>query len=294
MERVEVSDRAEVLGKPLKSLNLPAGCRIGTLTRAGQTLVPTGETILEPGDSIALVGPTDVLDRILPKFRKGQLQPRRVVIMGGSPISVWLTRVLSGSSFKVRLYVLDQARALELAEKLAHATILKADPVDPEVFVEENVADADAFVGATNQDEHNILGALQARHLGVKRTVAVINRSTYHQMIEGLGIDHVFSPRIVATREIQRLARPDAVQQIAQLDEHGTVIYEIRVGPTAQAVAQTVEQLQLPPGCVLIAVQRGEQIHVPGARDVLEAGDTLVAIAQERMARDLKAVFAGN
>ena len=93
MERIEVSDQAEVFDRPLKSLGLPAGFRMGTVFRKYRAIVPTGDTVLEPGDKVTLVGTTDVLEKVQPIFRRGQLRPRRVAIMGGSTISVWLTRL---------------------------------------------------------------------------------------------------------------------------------------------------------------------------------------------------------
>lgn len=291
MERVEISEKSEVTGQPLKSLTLPSGFRIGTVRTKKGASVPTGDTVLCPGDEVTLVGTTGVLEKVLPRFRRGQLKQRRVVIMGGSPISVWLARALNKRSFKVRIYVLDRARAEEIAEKLPHATVLEADPTDPAIFDEENLSDADTFVAATSEDEHNILGALQAKHLGVHRAVAVINRSTYFQLIEGLGLDGVFSPRIVAAREIQRLCQREPIQQLARLDAHGTVLYEITVGTGSVADGKTLLDLELPPRCVLVAIQRGDVVQVPGPRDRLEAGDTVVAIADDSLRKPLKSLF---
>ncbi len=292
MERVEVSDRAQVLGTPLKSLSLPAGFRIGTVTREGRAFVPSGETKLEVGDQLTLVGTTDVFDKVLPKFRRGELRRRNIVIMGGSSTSVWLARVLDVRAFRIRLYVTDRARAEELAEKLSHATVIQDDPTDPDTFAEDRLADADAFVAATTDDETNVLAALQARHLGVARNLAVINRPTFHHLIENLGIDHVFSPRIAAAREIQRFATQKAVQQTARLDEHGTSIFSIQVGSRARAAGVSLKDLPLPAGCVLVAVQRGEDVHVPGPNDRIAPGDTLVAIAHEGLVRQLNVLFS--
>jgi trk system potassium uptake protein TrkA len=292
MERVEVSDQAEVLNKPLKSISLPAGFRIGTVNRGGGAFVPTGETELKAGDQLTLVGTTAVFDKVLPKFRRGQLRRRNIVIMGGSSTSVWLTRVLDLRAFRIRLYVTDRPRAEELAEKLEHATVIQDDPTDPDTFTEDRLAEADAFVAATTDDETNVLAALQARHLGVDRNLAVINRPTFHHLIENLGIDHVFSPRIAAAREIQRFATQKAVQQTDRLDEHGTSIFSIQVGSRARAAGLSLKDLPLPSGCVLVAVQRGEDVHVPGPNDRIAPGDTLVAIADEKLIRPLNALFS--
>jgi trk system potassium uptake protein TrkA len=291
MERLVISDKAEVVGKPLKSLNLPPGVRIGTVTQKGRALVPTADTVLMPEDQITLIGTTEKFETVLPKFRRGPSNQQKIVIMGGSPTVVWLCRALDRHSFRIRLFVNDLARAEELAEKLPHVTVLQASPIDPDTFDDENIEDADAFVALTNDDEDNILGALQARHLGVQRTVASVTRSTYHQLIEGLGIDHVFSPRFQASREIERLARHRGLQLIAGIDEHGTGIYEMEISVGAPAAGQSLMEMRLPPGCVLIAIQRGDDVHVPGPKDILHAGDAVVAITQEKLIPQLKTLF---
>ncbi len=291
MEQVEIGPQSEVIGQPLKDLSLPAGFRIGTVNRDGRSSVPTGETVLQAGEQITLIGTTEVFDKVLPKFRREALRRRKIVIMGGSAISVWLARALDRRFFRIRLYVNEQARAEELAAKLPHVTVIHDDPTDPDTFAEDRLAEVDAFVAASGEDEINILATLQARHLGVPRNVAVINRSTYHQMITKLGIDHVFSPRIIAAREIERLAQRKPVQEIARLDEHGTGIYSIEMGPSGPANGKMLRELDLPGGCVLVGVQRGDDVHVPGPNDRLQAGDKLVAIAQEGLVRKLNALF---
>ena len=79
---------------------------------------------------------------------------------------------------------------------------------------------------------------------------------------------------------------------MAQLDEQGTCIYRIEVGPNSPALGQTVMQMKLPAGCVLIAIQRSDDIHVPGPGDLLKVGDTLVAIAHEGLIKKLQNLFS--
>ena len=291
MERIEVGDTADVVGRSLKELALPNGVRIGTVSRQGRSIVPNAHTVLNGGDQVTLVGTTKQLDKLLPMLRRDQQQKQKIVIFGGSPTSVWLARGLDKRFFKTRLYVNDRARAEELSEKLEGTTVLDADPTDPAIFEEENIGDADAFVGATSDDEDNILGALQASHLGVKRVMVVVSRFAHHTLIEGLGIDHVFSPRIIASRAIEQLAVRQTIHEIARLDEHGTGVYELDVGPESRVTGKTVKDLQLPPGVLLIAVERGDEVRVPGPDDTLQADDTVIAIAHQDLSKKLRTLF---
>lgn len=54
----------EVVGKPLRSLRLPAGCVIPVLIRDGQSVVPSGDTTLEAGDEVIVVTKTTNEDEL--------------------------------------------------------------------------------------------------------------------------------------------------------------------------------------------------------------------------------------
>jgi trk system potassium uptake protein TrkA len=291
LERLTVDDRAPAVGKLLRGLTFPGRARVGTVTRDAQAFIPNGDTVLQAGDVITLIGQTETFAKARTMFRTAQPARQRVVIMGGTPMAVWLARALAGRLFAVRIFEMHGPRAHELAAKLPHTTVLQADPIDPLVFDDENIAEADALVTLTGDDERNILAALQAKSMGVARTVAVIQQPTYLKLIEQLGIDRAFSPRVVATREIVRLCQTRPVEPVATLAE-GAALYELRVAPNADVIGKPLVELGLPAGCVLIAIQRGEDIRFPGPHDELEPNDAVVAVARSDLTGTLKERFA--
>ena len=84
-----------------------------------------------------------------------------------------MARASTWAHVAVRRFETDPDRARELSEKLEHVTVLQADPTDPAVYQEEHIENCDAFVAVSGSDEHNILGALQAREMGVKHLRSV-------------------------------------------------------------------------------------------------------------------------
>jgi Trk K+ transport system NAD-binding subunit len=40
----------------LKEVKFPAGCLVAILRRAGQTIIPTGNTVIEEGDRLTIIG----------------------------------------------------------------------------------------------------------------------------------------------------------------------------------------------------------------------------------------------
>ncbi|MEE9295480.1 MAG: Trk system potassium transporter TrkA [Phycisphaerae bacterium] len=294
MQELKVSDDAKALGVPLSDLNLPKGVRIATVTRAEQSFIPEASTAIAQGDIVTLVGGKANFEAARRLLQSEKIKKKHVVVMGGTSMGVWLCRALRQRHFAVRIYVFGRERAEELAGKLPHVTVVESDPTDPGVFAEERLADSDAFVALTPDDEHNILAAAQAKSLGAKLAIAVTARSTYIHLLTHVGIDRAFSPRVVAAREIQLLLEPGPVRVVASLVEATANVYEVQVGPSAPGTGESLETINLPGPCVIVAIQRKMEVLVPDAKTEVLAGDVLLVIGRRGMEKDLKKLFAGK
>ncbi len=294
MQELKVSDNAKALGVPLADLALPKGVRIATVARGEESFIPNAATAIARGDIVTLVGEKSNFDAGRKLLQTDKIKKKHVVIAGDTAMGVWLCRALRQRHFAVRLYAFQHQRAEELAAKLPHVTVVEADPTEPSVFVEEHIADADAFIALTDDDEHNILAAAQAKSMGAKQAIAVTARSTYLHLLTHVGIDRAFSPRIVAAREIQLLLEPGPVRVVASLVEAMADVYEVEVGPTAPVAGMPLKDIKLPGPCVIAAIQRGDEVHVPGADTRIQPNDTLLVIGRRDMAKELRKLFTGK
>ncbi|MCA9414150.1 MAG: Trk system potassium transporter TrkA, partial [Candidatus Omnitrophica bacterium] len=144
MQEFPVDPASKAVGKSLIDLALPSGSRLAAITRSGQAFIPKATTIIEPEDTIILVGNSQVFQDTRKIFRsRKELSRKKIVIMGGVSMAVWLCRNLLDRNFSVRLFESDRARAEELAQKLDWVTVIQADPTEIPVFEEEHLADAD-------------------------------------------------------------------------------------------------------------------------------------------------------
>ena len=294
MQQYVVPPQSPTAGVPLSQLELPAGVRLATIERGDEAFVPHANSALKVGDIVTVIGETRHFETV----RKVLHQPKRatsnVVIMGGTSMAVWLSRALKGQAFSVRLFETDRERAQELSEKLEHVTVLQADPTDPVVFREEHLENCNAFVAVSNNDEHNILGALQARELGAQLTVAVITQPKYLTLLEHVGIDHPFSPRVVAAKEVLRLIDESPVKRLATIAEGVADVYELTHARNGSAVGKQLKDIKLPKGAFVAAVQRQDDVRVPGADDTIQSGDGLIVIGPRKIERQLRDLFIGK
>jgi Trk K+ transport system NAD-binding subunit len=76
-----------------------------------------------------------------------------------------------------------------------------------------------------------------ARSLGVERTIALVNKGSYRQIYDLLGIDRAISPRVLCAQRIMRFVRSSSVSSIAVMEPAEVVV---RVGQVRPAGERTL------------------------------------------------------
>jgi trk system potassium uptake protein TrkA len=128
--------------------------------------------------------------------------------------------------------------------------------------------------------------------MGVRSAIAVLQRSTYLHLLEHVGIDRAFSPRSVAVSEIQRLLGTGPVRKLASLAEKVAEVYEVEVPPSAKRVVnRPLRDCEFPSHSLIAAIERGDEVFVPGADNRIQAGDTIIVIGPAEVQRDLHRIF---
>jgi|TARA_B100000959_G_C14992699_1_gene628693 trk system potassium uptake protein TrkA len=287
-----VSKGASGIGRRLSDVKLPGGARLAAITRNGDTYLPSGISTVDEGDEVLLVANSDVFHDARRVFRTKDAGRRSVVIMGGSPVAVWLCRTLKNRGFSIRLFETKVERANELAEKLPWVTVIQADPTDPNIFTDEHIENADAFVALTN-DEHNILSCAWAAGLGVKETYLVVSRKDYAPFVKAMGLTNTFSPRELAVEEIQKRLARKQMTKVASLAGGDLGIFRIRVGKNAPVAGKPLSELSLMPNCMVIVLEHDEHLGVvPNASEVLQERDVVFVVVRGEYEDELRSLFA--
>lgn len=293
MQEFEVSENAPGVGRPLIELRLMRGARIGAVTRGKEVFIPDAHTTLQPGDRIVLVGNANIFNDARRLFMRDEAKRRKVVIMGGQVMAIWLCRALRGKNWSIRLFETDRTLAQELAEQLDWVTVLNADPTDPAVYEEERIGQADVFVALLDDDENNIIGSVLAKTLGVTQVIAVVQRSQYLDLLYHIGVDRPFSPRVVAAKEIESMLDEHPIQLLASLAEGHIDAFQVRVSEQTAITGKTLKAIKLTPDWVIAAIRRGDDIWVPTADDAIQAGDTVLVIGRHGTEKSLRSLMLG-
>ena len=291
MHRYVLNKESPVAGVKLSDLNLPRGVRLAVIKRQHHSFVPTHDTSLYPGDIVTLVGESECLKSVKKYFQKEQRNERNIAIMGASLTSEWIINRLLDFDFSIRLFESDINIATKFSEKFPGITVLNSNPVDSQEFKRERLIECSAFIAASNDGEDNVIGALQAKQMGAKLTFALVYNPTYLPLISNLGVDYPFTPRIDTSKELLRIVDDSQVKKLATLSTNVAEVYELVAEINGSGIDRDLSSLSLPNGAFIAAIQREGLVKLPGAKDRVLPGDTLVVIGPQESQKLLKKLF---
>ncbi|MCP4193611.1 MAG: Trk system potassium transporter TrkA [Planctomycetaceae bacterium] len=291
MQELTIRDTTSSLGKPLKDLSLPSSVRIGTIYRDGVMWIAGAEDHVQLEDRITLIGQRQDISDVKEKFQRKSDPKLGIVIAGGGETGYHLSRILEDRRYAITLMESDPKRCEFLATNLTHVTVVQADATRRAVLEEERVGSADVFAACTGDDENNIMACVEAKEIGCKRMMAIVQRPDYANVVGKLGINLAVSPRDVMAKQILSFLNKGPVISRSMLPGGNIGVFEIEINEGARATQFDLLSLPLPPSCLILAVMRHEFVRVPGANDRLKTGDLVVALVDDSAAEDMLTLF---
>ena len=292
---VQVKPKARAAGKTLLELGRgPSRVRalVVAIARNGQTIIPTGNTRIEEGDQIFILGEPKHLPDVLPLAGYDRFDLRRVVIAGASREARFLTKILEEHKISCTVIENDRLRAVALAEYLQRSLVLHGDATDLELLEMEGIGEADGFVAYTGSDETNLLSCLLAKNLGTRRVISLIDRFSYIPLVSRVGVDAAVSPRMAAVNAILTHVRRGSVLAVATLKGTRAEGIEFSITPRFPYLNRPLSELQLPPGSLIGAILRGQQVIIPDGTSEILVGDRVVVFVLPESLRQVEDLFA--
>jgi trk system potassium uptake protein TrkA len=289
-----------LIGQALKTLraHVPsADARVAAIYRAGKSVKPDGETIIEDGDEVFFLAARDDIRVVMKELRREERPARRVVIAGGGNIGFRLASELEDKN-QVKLIERDHKRARRVSELLNRTIVLHGDAADEELLLEENIDSTDVFAALTNSEEANILSAMLAKRLGARKVMALINKPSYAELIESGSIDVAISPQTVTIGSLLAHVRRGDVVRVHSLRRGAAEALEVVVhgdADSSKVIGRRIEDITLPEGTTLGAVVRGEDVIIAHHDTTVQADDHLILFLTDRRHLDaVEKLFQGS
>ncbi|HEV7253363.1 MAG TPA: Trk system potassium transporter TrkA [Mesorhizobium sp.] len=266
------------------------------ILRDGRAIVPSGRDRISLGDDIYIVAETERVGAIMRFFGHEEKVARRVVIVGGGNVGLNLAKriVQFSPSTTLRIVEHSRERAEFVSQELGdRAVVLHGDALDVKTLDEANIRAAETIVAVTNDDETNIFASVLAKREGCARAITLVNKPNYEPFLPTLGIDVVVAPNAITISSILRHVRHRSVTALHALREDFGEVIEATAQEGSKLVSGDLGKVGLPPGMLIGAIVRGDEVIIPATETVVMPGDRVIAIVTYDDLRKGEALLVG-
>ncbi|PCJ86016.1 MAG: Trk system potassium transporter TrkA [Hyphomicrobiales bacterium] len=289
-------DDCPVVDTPLKQLSelFPdlSAVVVGIL-RDGELFIPGSDDSMLYGDQVYVVTQTDRVKRTLSIFGHEEQEATRVVLAGGGNIGLYVAKNLEERHSKIKVKIIERSRerAINIADELKRSVVLHGDALDQEILREAEIQDVDTLVTLTNNDEVNVLASVMAKRMGCRRTLSLLNNTSYPAFTQSLGIDAHINPRIVTLSKILQHVRRGRIKGVYPVHDGKAEVIEAEALDTSPLVGKPLRELELPVGIRIGAVVRDGVYIRPDGDTKIRAHDRVVIFALGEYVRQVEQMF---
>ncbi len=303
--RVELVERTIKAGSLLIDLSLSELYRkfqikilVCAVQRGSEVIIPDGNFVLQEGDRIHIAATHKEIEKFFKRLGNLKDKVKTVLIIGGGRIGYYLAHQLINIGMDIKIIEQNYDRCLELCEDLPKATIICGDGTDHDLLKEEGLAHFDAFVAVTGNDEGNMIMSLYASTNNVPTVVTKVNRATYADAIDKLGLSSVVSPKLVTASRIVSYVRAmhnslsSGVETLYQLVGGRVEALEFSIKEKARYIGIPLKDLSFKKDALIACIVRGRETIIPGGNDSIQVGDSVVVVtAAEHRLYDLEDIL---
>lgn len=302
--RVELAELVIAEGSPLcgmtmAQLHTKLNLRflICGVLRQGKAYIPKGDFILAAGDQVCVTAHDEELVNFFKAIGAYKHPVKDVLIVGGGRMTYYLLNHLQKTKIRATVIEPDKTLCRGLAERF-DCNVIRNDGTNQSVLKEEGIANADAFLALSSEDEENAIVSLYAKTQGTKKIITLISAMQYVDLFKGMGLDGIVSPKYSTSNEILRYVRSLAVtkdieiESLHKLMEDSFEALECVIKEPVEGITGIpLKNLKLRRDVLIASIVHKDKIVIPSGNDKMESGDTVILFTTGVEINDIKDIL---
>ena len=291
MAGIRLEDGAPLSHKVLRDLNQYHDLfHVAVIRRDFQTLIPNGNYTLKPNDILYLTTSGNQLKDVARLTGKHPYDVKRVIIAGTGKITE-LTLANAPKHLQFTVIEKDAAKARELSRMFPTVDIINGESSEFVVLNEAGIARADAFIALEYSSEGNILSCLNARDMGVKKSIAEVERPQFFNMAESFNIGTILNKQVlVANAVFQMLIDAGAVSSKCLVLPDAEVL-RLDIKPGAKITSAQVKDLSIPEDITFAGFIRDGKAMLVNGKTQFMPGDTVLVVCLQGTLQKAQKLF---
>ncbi|MFW5629468.1 MAG: Trk system potassium transporter TrkA [Acetivibrio ethanolgignens] len=210
-----------------------------------------------------------------------------IIIIGDGKVGYTIAEHLAKEDHNITI-IDNNEEALKKADDTLDVMCIKGNGARKSVLLEAGIETADILIAVTSRDEMNMVCCLMAKKICDIRTVARIRDPEYYEefsdLQQNVGIDVVINPEYAAALEIANILQFPSAMNIEPFFGGRVRMVEFRVQKGDMLDGLKLFQLgsKWPENTLVLAVERRQEVYIPGGDFEFQEGDKLFVMGQIR------------
>ena len=257
--------------------------------RKGEVFVPRGNYVFNVGDKVHITAANKNLKKFYKLLgNKDNLEKKITssLVIGGGKIAHYLVEFLQIANFYIKVIEIDKNKAISLSESFPDIDVIWADGSDRDTLIEEGIQAFDSCISLTGFDEENIIINLYADKLGIKKTVAKVNRASLKQIAEDIGQYSYITPKEIVgniitkyTKSLQCSKHSD-IENFYRIANNQAEVIEFKItNNSAKILGIKLKDLSINPNMLIAFIIRNNKQIFPNGDDEIKLDDNVVVVS---------------
>ena len=290
-----IPENSTLIGQSLASIHKKYQVKvlICAVQRGDEVIIPTGQFVFYPKDKIHITANRANIKQFLNKLGLIETKIKSVLIIGGGRITEFLGKDLIKNKYDVKIIEKNKNRCLELSELLPKASIICGDGTNHNILNEEGLKQSDAVISLASLDEENIIIAMYASKINVKKVIAKVNKSSFVSIMETLSTASIISPkdtiasRIVSYIRARGNSRGSNIVTLYKLVNNKVEDLEFVAKSKSKVINKCLKDLKLKEKVLIAGIIHDGEFIVPSGMDTIAEEDKVIVVTAGQYLDDL-------
>lgn len=218
-----------------------------------------------------------------------------IIIVGGGRLGSFLAGLLIEEKKEKVIVIEKDEMKVEKLKKDLQCLVVNGDGCSPDVLKRAGIHEAKTVVAATGHDEDNVIICQLAKfEYGVSRVVSRISNPKNEWLYtKDMGVDAAVSGARMIAKLMEEEAELSHISTVLNLAQGKISIIKSAVETNAKAANKKISELNLPEGCVIMAIVRDTNVLLPGGKTIILPGDEVLSVVTDECREKLEEILIG-
>ncbi|MCR4727203.1 MAG: Trk system potassium transporter TrkA [Lachnospiraceae bacterium] len=293
MVSVTVTAGSPIEGKSL--LEIKQGMKfpilICTVLREGKLIIPDGSFTVRKSDIIGLAASRENIIEVLKNFGIAKTGAKRIMIVGGSVTTEYLTEILLKEKKEITIIEHDIEKCRRLMEKYPSVNVSYGNGEMADILEAENIGGMDAIVSLTDSDEKNMVTSMYAWSRNVPSILTGVNAPEHLKLLHRVNLDITLSASEISVNKLIRFimncevgAEQNEIEKYSTVaDNKAEVLQFSACGNFRKLNVKFKEpEFRLKKNTIIVSIVRNGNLIIPDGNSSIEAGDRVILVAESK------------